>query len=202
MAWRAPITPWYLLNKTWTSEFSDILSWQITSTSENVLSINTILTELHETWVMHHAWWKAEMVRFCCLSHCFKHQLPFIKPFIFHTHPSFCFILLCHCPQWVSVSKFHLSAPSGGVTERMRPRGETSNVGRWPWFSPLSHLYLSCWPLHLSAHDLELAVAGEKERPSTNDKWQSQNKHTSEGGEEKKSWITLSSYISLCWSSH
>lgn len=54
------------------------------------------------------------MVRCCCLSNCFIHQLPFIKPFIFHTHPSFCFILLCHCPQWVRVSKFHLSAPSRG----------------------------------------------------------------------------------------
>ena len=52
--------------------------------------------------------------------------------------------------------------------------------------SPPSHLYLSCWPLHLSAHDLELAVAGEEERLSTNDKWQSQNKHTSEGGEGEK----------------
>lgn len=89
------------------------------------------------------------MVVFCCFLHFFVHQPPFIKPFIFHTHPSFCFILLCHCPQWISVSKFHLSAPCRGVTEWMRPRGETSNVGCRPWFSPQSHLYLSCWPLCL-----------------------------------------------------
>uniref|UniRef100_A0AAV2LDN4 Uncharacterized protein n=1 Tax=Knipowitschia caucasica TaxID=637954 RepID=A0AAV2LDN4_KNICA len=35
--------------------------------------------------------------------------------------------------QRVGVSKFHLSAQSRGVTERMRPMGGTSNVGCWPW---------------------------------------------------------------------
>lgn len=89
------------------------------------------------------------MRRFCCFLHRFIHQPPFIKPFIFHTHSSFCLILLCHCPQWISVSKFHLSAPCRGVTEWMRPRGETSNVGCRTCFSPQSHLYLSCWPLCL-----------------------------------------------------
>jgi len=176
----------------------------VTSVGESVLSINTTLTEVHETWAMLPAWWKAEMVRFCCLSYCFIHQLPFINPFLFHTHPSFCFILLCHCPQWVSVSKFHLSAPSRGGDRADEAQGRDIKHGMLalPPPTPSSHLYLSSWLLHLSAHDLELAVAGEKERPSTNDKWQSQNKHTSEGGEEKKSWITLSSSVSLWWSSH
>lgn len=101
-----------------------------------------------------------------------------------------------------SVSYFCVTVPSGlvprssicqhhpgGVTERMRPGGDTSNVGCWPWFSPpalpVSTSIWVCWPLHLSAHDLELAVAGRKERTSTNDKWQSQNKHAEEGGDEK-----------------
>lgn len=58
-----------------------------------------------------------------------------------------------------SVSYFCVTVPSGlvprssicqhhpgGVTERMRPGGDTSNVGCWPWFSPRPprlHLYLS-----------------------------------------------------------
>lgn len=112
------------------------LSWwhsflTVSSISENVFSINTMLTEVHEIWVMHHAWWKAEMVKFYCLLHCFIHQLPFIKPFIFHTHPSFCFILLCHCPQWVNVSKFHLSAPSRGWQSGWGPgeRHQTWDAG-------------------------------------------------------------------------
>lgn len=112
------------------------------------------------------------------------------------------------------VSYFCLTVPSGFVSRssicQHHPGGWQSGLGpgerHQTWDaglgSPPSHLYLSCWPLHLSAHDLELAVAGQIERPTTNDKWQSQNKHTSEGGEEKKSWITLSSSISLCWFSH
>lgn len=62
-----------------------------------------------------------------------------------------------------------------GVTGRMRPRGETSKVGYWP-SSPTtttfpSHLYLSNWSVHLSVHDLELAVTGRNKglTPVTND---------------------------------
>lgn len=94
-----------------------------------------------------------------------------------------------------SVSYFCVTVPSGLVSRSSicqhhpggwqrrwgpRERHQTWDAGLG---SPPSHLYLSCWPFHLSAHDLELAVAGEEERLSTNDKWQSQNKHTSEGGE-------------------
>lgn len=138
-----------------------------------------------DMWVMYHAWWKAKMVRFCCFLHCFIHQHPFVKPFISHTHPSFCFILLCHCPQWISVSKFHLSALSRGVTEWMRPRGETSNVGCWPWFFPPSHLYLSCWLLFLRMIWSWLSQERKKgPLPMTNDNLRI-NTHVREGGRKR-----------------
>lgn len=57
----------------------------------------------------------------------FIHWLPFIKPFIFHPHPSFYFTVLHHCPWWVCVEKFHLSASPSRVTEPIGPRGQTSN---------------------------------------------------------------------------
>lgn len=100
----------------------------------------------------------------------FIHWLPFIKPFIFHPHPSFYFTVLHHCPWWVCVEKFHLSASPSRVTEPIGPRGQTSNVGRWPWFSKCLRTNWS-W-----------LVAGQRERPTSNDKWLSQNKHASEKG--------------------
>ena len=117
-----------------------------------------------------------------------------------------------------SVSYFCVTVPSGLVSRssicQHHPGGwqsgwgpgerhQTWDAGLGPPTPPPHPI--SIWvaaPPDLSAHDLELAVAGEKERPTAIDKWQSQNKHTSEGGEEKKSWITLSSSVSLCWSSH
>lgn len=80
-----------------------------------------------------------------------------------------------------SVSYFCLTVPSGLVSRssicQHHPGGWQSGWGpgerHQTWDaglgSPPSHLYLSCWLLHLSAHDLKLAVAGQKERPSTND---------------------------------
>lgn len=164
-----------------------------------MLLINTVLTEIHETWTMHCAWWKAETVRCRCLWRCFIHHLPFIKSFIFHTHPSFCFILCLTVPGGLvsrsSICQHHPGGWQGRLSPGERHQTWDAGLGSSP-----SHLYLSYWPLHLSAHDLELAR--QKERATTNDKRQSQNKHTSKGGEEKKSWITLSSSISLCWFSH
>lgn len=113
-----------------------------------------------------------------------------------------------------SVSCFCLTFP-GGLLSRSsiyqhHPGGWQCEWGPGEWHqtwdaglgSTAIQLYLSCWPLHLSVHDLDQALAGQKESLTTNDKWQSQNKHTREGGEQKKSWITLSSSISQCCSSH
>lgn len=100
----------------------------------------------------------------------FIHRLPFIKLFIFHPHPSFYFTVLHHCPRWVCVEKFHLSASPSRVTEPIGPGGQTSNVGCWPWLSKCLRTNWS-W-----------LVAGQRERPTSNDKWLSQNKHASEEG--------------------
>lgn len=97
--------------------------------SDDVLPINTMFTSVYEIWVMLPVRWKAETVRFSRLLHHFIHQLPFIKSFIFHTHLYFCFILLCHCPQRVSASKFHLSAPSRRGDRADEARGR--HIKRW-----------------------------------------------------------------------
>lgn len=123
------------------------------STSENVLSINTMLTVVHDIWVAHLARWKAEMAR-CCCSFALFHTSTSIHQAIHLSHSS---LLLFHTSVSLSPVGPCLEVPSvsavqGGVTERMRPRGETSNVGCWPWFytpstpptpSTPSHLYLS-----------------------------------------------------------
>lgn len=73
----------------------------------------------------------------------------------------------------------------GGWGPRERHQKWDAGLGPPPSTSP-SHLYLSNWSLHLSVHDLELAVAGRNKGPTlvTNDNLRINTSWGGEGGAE------------------
>ncbi len=132
---------WYLTTRTgnlWVQWHSFLTP---TSISENVLLINTMLAEVKRN--LSHAsctmkGWNGEML----LPSTLFHTSPSIHQAIHLSHSS---LLLFHTSVSLSPVGSCLEVPSvstiQGVTERMRPRGETSNVGCWPWFSPIPSLF-------------------------------------------------------------
>lgn len=145
----------------------------------------TLLAEVHVTWLMYCAWWKTRWWRafaFDIVSYINFHSSSYssftlVPPSVSY----FCLTVPTELVSRSSISQHHPGGWQSGWGPGERHQTWDAGLG-----SPPSHLYLSCWLLHLSAHDLKLAVAGQKERSSTNDKWQSQNKHTSHGGRRKR----------------
>lgn len=152
-----------------------------TSTSANVLSINTMPAVVHVIWVVYDERLKwRDAAAFHIVSYIHFHSS-------FTLIPSSVSYFCVTAPRWVRVSKFHLSAPTrGGWQSGWGPgeRHQTWDAGLGSLPHPIS-IWVAGPSICLRMIWSWLSQEGKK-RPSTNDKWQSQNKHKWGRGGEKE----------------